>query len=187
MNEVLEPLTQIPGVRLMALITPDGVPITVQEGRAARTNTENERDSDELLSDFAASAGLAAGWLGQVGRATDPLTWSRPRRAVLRGSRGTLIMSRDDSAILMVITDQGIGAEELRLPMESVLARMQRHLNGGRRQKPAETNDSKDNGTATDAGAEQTPSALPTSADSTSPVTPDSGNENRFHEVNGDN
>jgi hypothetical protein len=135
------------------------------------------------MDDFAASAGLAAGWLGQVGRATDPLTWNRPKRAVLRGSRGTLVMARDDRAILMVITEQGVGAEELRLPMESVLARMQRHLRGGTRQQSGSNPGNASRAT-------EPPPALPRRAEPDPHAAPDStGNEtqNRFHEVNGDN
>jgi len=130
MNEYLEPLALVPGVRLAALISPDGVPIALVKGAAAKALTTSDRSLPDAPEDFAAYAGLAVGWLGQVARATDPLTWNRPRRAVLRGTRGAMIMSRADNAILMVITDQGVGAEELRLPMDSALARMQRHLRG---------------------------------------------------------
>ncbi len=145
MNEILAPLTLIPGVRLAALITPDGVPISLVQGRAAKVPQPSDRKLPEGTQDFAGYAGLAAGWLSQIARATDPLTWDRPRRAVLRGTRGTLIMSRAESAILMVILEQGTGAEDLRLPMECALAHMQRHLrgNGAARTAAANTNSSK--------------------------------------------
>ena len=142
MNEILAPLTLIPGVRLAALITPDGVPISLVHGRASKAPQPAERSLPEGTQDFAGYAGLAAGWLSQIARATDPLTWDRPRRAVLRGTRGTLIMSRAESAILMVVLEQGTGAEDLRLPMECALAHMQRHLRGtgGGRSQAAPTN-----------------------------------------------
>jgi predicted regulator of Ras-like GTPase activity (Roadblock/LC7/MglB family) len=176
MNEYLEPLSFVPGVRLAALITLDGVPISLVKSAAAKAAASTDRALPDRAEDFAAYAGLAVGWLGQVARATDPLTWNRPRRAVLRGTRGTLVMSRADNVILMVVTEQGVSAEDLRLPMESTLARMQRHLHGSRTPR---------NGPQVESPLPEPPSALPKPPRTEQSLIQDP--KNCFSESSGDN
>ena len=136
MKQVLEPIVRIPGVRIAALVTPDGVPITVHGERRAPKKAQpgdaSARDDDSTPSDGAddsqARAALATGWMGDVNRAVAPLSWDAPSRLVLRAARGTLIVMQAPGAILLVVLDSGMRAEELRLPMEGAVARMQRHL-----------------------------------------------------------
>jgi hypothetical protein len=47
---------------------------------------------------------------------------------VLSAARGTLIAMQAPGALLLVVLESGMRAEELRLPMEGAVARMQRHL-----------------------------------------------------------
>lgn len=135
MKQVLEPIVRIPGVRIAALVTPDGVPITVHGERRPSKKPQRDdssRDDDsspvDVADDIQALAALATGWMGDVNRAVAPLSWSAPSRLVLRAARGTLIVMQAPGALLLVVLDSGMRAEELRLPMEGAVARMQRHL-----------------------------------------------------------
>lgn len=147
MKHVLESLGAIPGVRAAALVTLDGVPIVVHEparGRARRARSDADSNQDQesrsqaqaedligpanFAADLEALAGLATGWMGEITRAVAPLSWSPPQRLVLRAARGTLVSLQAPGALLLVVLESGMRAEELRLPMEVVVARMQRHL-----------------------------------------------------------
>jgi len=119
-KHILEPLARIAGVRTAALITTDGVPITVQ-GRAAPRGGGESGELDAL-------AALAAAWVAEVNRATAPLAWDAPRHLVLRAVRGTLVAMQAPGALLVVVLESGASAEELRLPMEAAVGRMLRHL-----------------------------------------------------------
>jgi predicted regulator of Ras-like GTPase activity (Roadblock/LC7/MglB family) len=128
MREVLEPLARVPGVRCAVMVSADGVPIAVH-GRDAGIPDEGEQSSlGTSAEDINAFAGLAAGWLNEIRRAVDPLTWDPPQRVVLRSARGTLILLSTRGAILTVLLDRGMAPEELRLPMEAASARLMRLL-----------------------------------------------------------
>ncbi|MCY2961602.1 MAG: roadblock/LC7 domain-containing protein [Planctomycetota bacterium] len=144
MKHILEPLARIAGVRTAALITNDGVPITVQ-GRAAPRGGGEVGELDAL-------AALAAGWVGEVNRATAPLAWDAPRHLVLRAARGTLVAMQAPGALLVVVLESGSSAEELRLPMEATVGRMMRHLRPAAGSKPS---------TAAPASAEQSSAMEP--------------------------
>ena len=70
----------------------------------------------------------AAGWLGDVQRATGPLSWSSPKRVVLGGTRGALVLCAGPGAVLLVVVEHGVSPEDLKVPMDGVVARMQRKL-----------------------------------------------------------
>jgi predicted regulator of Ras-like GTPase activity (Roadblock/LC7/MglB family) len=141
-KHILEPLAKITGVRTAALVTNDGVPITMQ-GRSVHAA------SDAATVD--ALAALAAGWVGEVNRATAPLAWDAPRHLVLRAVRGTLVAMQAPGALLVVVLDSGASAEDLRLPMEAAVGRMLRHL---RQPTPARAHAARE-------GAEHTPASEP--------------------------
>ena len=129
MKDVLEPLALIPGVRLAGLISGDGVPIAIVDGVGRRNEAPSERDtSDGGMDDLHNFAGVAAGWLGEVTRTVGQLAWDAPRRLVLRGTRGALVMHQGPGAVVLVILEQGVAAEELRVPMKGAIARIQRLL-----------------------------------------------------------
>lgn len=135
MKQVLEPVTRIPGVRVAMLVTPDGVPITVHgERRAPRADEKGgtgRRRNDfgiQSTDDIQAWAALGTSWVREVMRSVAPLSWAAPQRLVLHAARGTMILTEAPGALLLVVLDAGLSAEELRLPMEGVVARMQRHL-----------------------------------------------------------
>ena len=127
MKHVLEPLAHLPGVRIAALVTPDGVPMCAQNPARPRSS----QGDDELgEQDVSALAALATGWLGEISRAVAPLSWDVPHRLVLRAARGTLVVVQAPGALLLAVLEGGMQPEELRLPMESAIARMQRHVRG---------------------------------------------------------
>jgi len=124
MISVLEPLVKIPGVKVALLVGTDGVPVVARSKNA----NGNQGEVDGIDSNTDALAALASGWLGEMTRAVAPLSWTAPTRVVLWASRGTLIMSLAPGAVLLVVLDRGIRSEDLRLPMGSAAARIQRLL-----------------------------------------------------------
>ena len=126
MMDALEPLTAIPGVRVAVLVSPDGVPVIVR-GKASGGGQESPRVLEESADSL---AGLAAGWLQGLTSSIAPLGWSAPTRVVMRAARGTLVMLHAPDSVLLVVLDLGGSAEELRLPMEAAVARMNRILPG---------------------------------------------------------
>ena len=127
MKDILHPLAMIPGVRLASLISLDGVPITSTRGVHTTETDGLPLDKDEELNAFTA---LASGWLADLTRAVAKMTWDPPRRAVLRATRSEIVMLRAPAAIVLVVLERGVSAEELRVPMEGALARMERFLRG---------------------------------------------------------
>ncbi|MCK6448193.1 MAG: roadblock/LC7 domain-containing protein [Planctomycetes bacterium] len=123
MIEVLDPLSKIAGVRLALLVAPDGVPVCVRGKHAQENQAGTGEDTDSLSA-------LATGWLSDLSRSVAPLSWNPPQRVVLRAARGTLVMLAVPGAVLLAICDRGVSADELRLPMEGAVARMQRILRG---------------------------------------------------------
>jgi predicted regulator of Ras-like GTPase activity (Roadblock/LC7/MglB family) len=142
-KEILEPLARIPGVRTAALVTSDGVPIAVKGKVGKGKEMLEERDWVDSAEDLDALAGLAAGWMGEIKRAVAPLSWHSPRRMTLRATHGTLVMLQTHGAVLLVVLNRGMRAEELRLPMEAAEARMQRILRGmgDKKARPEPTDD----------------------------------------------
>jgi len=114
---VLEPLSRLPGVEFVMLISHDGVPIAHAGGTG-----ESEREMS--------LAALAASWLNDISMAVAPLTWSAPERVCLRAARGTLVLHRSDSACLVVLLGRESSPEDVRLPMDGVLARIERARHG---------------------------------------------------------
>ena len=132
MKNILEPLAVMPGVRTAALVTPDGVPMCVHGARAANGEQRDEGRPEDLH----ALAGLATGWMGEISRAVAPLSWDAPRRLVLRAARGTLVIVQAPGALLIVVFEGGMQPEELRLPMDVAVQRMQRHLRSLEKKSP---------------------------------------------------
>lgn len=128
MKEVLEPLARVPGVRFAVMVSADGVPIAVQGSRAKQPAEADPLRWGGSPEDLNAFAGLAAGWLNEIRRSVDPLTWDPPQRVVLSAQRGTLILLSTRGAILAVVLERGMSPEELRLPMEAASARLLRML-----------------------------------------------------------
>lgn len=113
----LEPLSRLPGVEFVMLISHDGVPIA-QAGAGGEPGRED------------AIAALAASWLNDITAAVAPLTWNPPERICLRAARGTLVLRRSESACLVVQLGRETAPEDVRLPMDGVLARIERARHG---------------------------------------------------------
>lgn len=136
MKQILDPLAVVPGVRRVMLFSHEGVPIATVEAKGEKGGRDGEsRTWSDSAEDSSAFAGLAAGWMSEVGRAIDPLSWSAPPRIVLEASRGTLILLVLERAILSVEIERGVAPEELRLSMEAAAARFHRLQ---RREEPVE-------------------------------------------------
>lgn len=128
MKKILEPLSHVPGVRRAMLISNDGVPIVSVSNRADREQGEESAGWVDSSEDANAFAGLAISWVAEVQRSVDPMSWNSPGRLVLRAARGSLVLLCSERAMLAVELERGMAPEELRLPMEAALARMQRTL-----------------------------------------------------------
>jgi predicted regulator of Ras-like GTPase activity (Roadblock/LC7/MglB family) len=125
MKEVLEPLSQVAGVRLAVLILADGVPVVAP--RCGRVAEQTQRAGNGF-AELEAASGLCVGWLSEITRSVAPLSWEAPERAVLRAARGSLIVRRVGDVILLVVLEAGLAPEELRLPVEAAAARLGRVL-----------------------------------------------------------
>jgi len=140
MKNVLEPLTRIPGVRLSALVSHDGVPIDVRSNAPAKPRpapttpapaeraTSAPSEAPIGADDINVLSALASSWVAEMARSVAPMSWDVPKRLVLQAARGTLVLVQAPRAILLVVLDAGVGAEELRLPMGVAIARLERHL-----------------------------------------------------------
>lgn len=129
MKKVLDPLRAIPGVRRAMLFSHEGVPmVTAQAPRKTSPGDGEMHQWTDSADDESAFAGLAAGWLNEIRRTVDPLSWEAPMRIVLQASRGTLILLVLERAVLSVELERGAVPEEVRLPMEATEARFHRLL-----------------------------------------------------------
>jgi predicted regulator of Ras-like GTPase activity (Roadblock/LC7/MglB family) len=117
--EILEPLSQIPGVRYAGLVTHDGVPIFVPGARAESAAAAQELDG---------LSALASQWFTELSRQAGELTWDAPVRAVMIALRGSLVLRQVKGGLLMALLDEDAAPEQLRLPMDGAAARLQRVL-----------------------------------------------------------
>jgi len=124
-KDILQPLAKIPGVRMAALISEDGVPIASTRGVHATLDESMPLDRDDELIAFTA---LASGWHADLRRAAARLSWNPPRRMILRASKNELVLLQAPTSVVLVVLERGASAEDLRVPMEGALARMQRLL-----------------------------------------------------------
>jgi predicted regulator of Ras-like GTPase activity (Roadblock/LC7/MglB family) len=111
----------VPGVRRALLISRDGVPLT-----SLGPQEPSAQPAADAADDEGAFAGLVAGLVAELGRAVDPLSWDRPRRIVLRAARGTLVLCLTERLSVCVELERGMAAEDVRLPLQAVLARLER-------------------------------------------------------------
>jgi predicted regulator of Ras-like GTPase activity (Roadblock/LC7/MglB family) len=159
MKDSIAPLATLPGVTLAMLVSQDGVPIVVRgEHRGDSTDTFK----DAHLEDADALAGLAAGWIADVTRASAPISWNAPRYLVLRAARGSLLAMQVPRALLVVVLGSGMRPADFRLAMESAAGRVERSLRTGHARQEAAAEAS---AAAHDPWAEATaPRAEPTGA-----------------------
>lgn len=131
MIEALEPLSALPGVTLAMLVTKEGIPISVSRGKGHAS----DEDSDTRLDTAAigrddALAALAVGWSNELKNATAPLSWDTPKRVVLRCARGAIVMRSMRGAVLLLVLARGASPEDVRLPMDGTVKRIERSLRG---------------------------------------------------------
>jgi predicted regulator of Ras-like GTPase activity (Roadblock/LC7/MglB family) len=137
----LEPLLGIPGVRDVMLLSHDGVPIAVPRRDRPTTPAPADGESMEFepLGEHDQVAAITASWIAELAQTVGALSWERPRRVVLKGARGTLVLQATRSAVLLVILARGLSPEQVRLPMDGTIARIERSLRGMGKNKQSET------------------------------------------------
>lgn len=157
MIDLLEPLAELAGVRLVVLVTNDGVPIAVpgrrpgtepgtgsgarpEAGAAPETAAPGPSEPelvrqnsvaderDDPLTDAEALSAFSMGWIDEITRAVGPLSWDGPERVVLRATRGTLVLRRTHNAWLLVLLAGGLRSEDVVLAMEGTTARIERQV-----------------------------------------------------------
>ena len=109
-------------------VTEDGVPIAVP-GRDAEEADGLQLAGDGNGHDLGredAIAAVATGWMHEIRSAVGQASWHEPQRIVLRGLRGTLVMQRARGAVLLLLLSRGLAPEEVRLPMDATVARLNR-------------------------------------------------------------
>lgn len=138
MISALEPLTELPGVKLVMLVTADGVPIAVP-GRQVSADDHGSDDPqggpDPMggLGREDALAAVATSWTREIKHAVGQISWGEPSRIVLKGMRGTLVLQQTKNAALVVILSRGMAPEEVRLAMDGTIARIERSVSGRKR------------------------------------------------------
>jgi predicted regulator of Ras-like GTPase activity (Roadblock/LC7/MglB family) len=149
-NDVLEALAKVPGVRFTALVTEDGVPVAVPGRPRGLDLAKHTKGTDGAVDEIDGCAAVSVGWLDEVTRLVAALSWDSPHRVTLKAARGTMILLRTSGAVLVAVLEAGLDPEELKLSMDGVSARIQRVLRGMNRNS------------ASDAGKEdEPPAALP--------------------------
>ncbi|MEX1025155.1 MAG: roadblock/LC7 domain-containing protein [Planctomycetota bacterium] len=121
MIEHLEKLAQTPGVRFVLLVTKDGVPVAspgVDVGDG--TQEIGAHGTVEAL------AAVATGWLGDLELAVAPASWRAPRRVVMDGSRGSLLMTVIKHSVLVVLVSAGLDLEPVRMAVDGIARRYER-------------------------------------------------------------
>ncbi|MEZ6014199.1 MAG: hypothetical protein R3F49_03730 [Planctomycetota bacterium] len=133
MKEVLEPLTRVSGVRQVAIVSSDGVPVVVLD-RASRSGDFIDRSFGQSGKpgaqriDPSSFGALAAGWAEELARAVAPMAWDAPWRIALVASQGTLVVQQGPGAMVLVVLEVGTPPEALAIPLDGTVARMERLL-----------------------------------------------------------
>jgi predicted regulator of Ras-like GTPase activity (Roadblock/LC7/MglB family) len=113
------------------LVTEDGVPVAVPGvalgDLADPSGARKARETRSPIREDALAA-IATGWLGELGQAVAPLSWDAPDRVVLEAARGTIVMQRVHSAVLIVLLARGVEPEDVRLSMYGTVARIERSI-----------------------------------------------------------
>ncbi len=122
MIAALENLLGVPGVSFVMLTSQDGVPI-------ATPGDQGGASSAGLGSEDALAA-LTAVWFSEISQHASQLSWNQPARAVLRASRGTLVLQRLRNAVLLVLLARGTEPEDVRLAMDGTAGRIDRSVRG---------------------------------------------------------
>ncbi|MFT5287992.1 MAG: putative regulator of Ras-like GTPase activity (Roadblock/LC7/MglB family) [Planctomycetota bacterium] len=167
MIAALENLLAVPGVSFVMLTSPDGVPI-VTPGDQGGASSAGLGSEDAL-------AALTSVWFSEVAQHTSQLSWNQPTRAVLRASRGTLVLQHLRNAVLLVLLARGTEPEDVRLAMEGTVGRIDRSVRGMGRSMTA----SSANSSTPDAAPSEPRSPLPAilSTDSGADVSAVKGQE----------
>jgi len=134
MKWVLDPLVATPGVRLALLATQDGVPIA---WRGNLRGPGDARDAEEL----AGIAALAAGWIEELGASVGAMTWTAPDRIEMCASGALMIAARARGALLLVVAERGVAPEDLCLPVDAAVARLERGSDRAHAPAPAPRRD----------------------------------------------
>lgn len=121
MIEHLDKLQGMPGVRFVMLVTKDGVPVA-----APGLDVGDGHQEIGAHGTVEALAAVATGWLGDLELAVAPVSWRAPRRAVLHGSRGSLLMTTVKHSVLVVLVAPGLDMEPIRLAVDGIAARYER-------------------------------------------------------------
>lgn len=141
MIDALQPLTELAGVQLVMFVSEDGVPIAVPGNRSDQgpgapgpldaTGPGGIVDDSKDLGRVDAIAAVATGWMREIRDGLGQASLREPQRIVLRGARGALVMQRARGAVLLLLLSRGLTPEDVRLPMDATVARLNRKQRAG--------------------------------------------------------
>ena len=113
----------------MATLAPGGrINTAVVEQEIGRLRTAWQASEIDQDDELCSNTALAAGWMAEVTRSVLQLSWNAPQRAVLRATQGTMVLHHAPGAIVLAVLERGVPYEELRVPIEGAIVRMQRLL-----------------------------------------------------------
>jgi len=130
-KELLEPLLRYPGVRQVALVSRDGIPVAVPGPETSPSAGEEPWRDPQIL------AALVAAWMEELKEALGRMSWDTPQRVQLRAARGTLLLLPTSGAVLAVVLERGGAPEQLWLHMAGAAGRIRRVLRGMAQGEPA--------------------------------------------------
>ena len=145
MQGILHELTQLPGVRLAAIISSDGVPLCVLERSGAAGADFIDCTSSGKISlhgqriEPASLVALAVSWVDDVMRAGGQITWEVPKRFVLAASQGVLVVHPGPNAHVMAVLEPGTSIGLVALPLDVAVERLQKLLRDLGRFDPDQT------------------------------------------------
>ncbi len=134
MHDILQPLTVQPGVKQVAIISADGVPVCVLErssmanGQFVDCTNSSQPSLEGQRIDPASLVALAASWVDDVVRAGGQIAWELPKRFVLAASQGTLLVQQGPNAHVMVVIEPDFDTGAFSLPLEAAVERLHRLL-----------------------------------------------------------
>jgi hypothetical protein len=163
MRDVLDSVTSLPGVRVAAVFSDDGLPLCVLEAGQG-TGEWHDRTLgpgaavESQRIDSASIVAFAASWVDDLCRTSGGAGWDFERRFTLVATEGTLVVQLGPTANVLAVLEPGIGPDTVAFPMEVSVERLQRLLRGmgrsGDEQLPAPIASSRtENDAAADAAA----------------------------------
>ncbi|MCP4870679.1 MAG: hypothetical protein GY898_18415 [Proteobacteria bacterium] len=135
MRDVLDSVTTLPGVRLAAIFSNEGVPLCILEADAAAgtwaditSGSATAADSSGQQVDAASIVAFAASWVEDLARTCGGVGWDFEKRFSMIASEGALVVQRGPGANVLAVLDLGVDPEAVHFPLDVAVERLHRLL-----------------------------------------------------------